>query len=485
MAKKQNKPAEKQAFQLVKARRQDLVQEIATALQAGYAYDLKALLPDPDPVLQKLGYSFRIYDDVRADAKVSACIESRKAGCLAMQWDLFGTKENATATEVIKQALLDLDMPRLIGEVLDAFLWGFQPLEVTWKYENGLVLPASVVGKPPYWFKFDNANNLRFISKDNPNGLELPAHKFLLAQHHATYTNPYGEKVLSKCFWPVAFKKGGLRWWVTATEKYGTPAILGKLPRGTDPKEIAQFLDNLERLVQDAATVIPNDSAVEILDGNSGRGSSSSSPHKELIDHCNAEIALAIVGQTLSSEVGSTGSYAAAKTHNDVREEIVASDKRMIERVIQCLVEWTFNFNWQGQAPSFELFRESDVDKVLAERDKILYDSGLKFTKAYFMKAYGFAEDDIELDNGPAVSFAAPTKKLTSENYMPKEQSLHELAGDLIQPVINLIEQGQSLEEVRRSIMGLYRQIDTKKLEEALSLAFYMCNVGGCASASR
>ena len=300
MAKKQNKQADKQAFQLVKARRQDLVQEIATALQAGYAYDLKALLPDPDPVLQKLGYSFRIYDDVRADAKVSACIESRKAGCLAMQWDLFGIKENATATEVIKQALLDLDMPRLIGEVLDAFLWGFQPLEIIWKYENGLVLPASVVGKPPYWFKFDNANNLRFISKDNPNGLELPAHKFLLAQHHATYTNPYGEKVLSKCFWPVAFKKGGLRWWVTATEKYGTPAILGKLPRGTDPKEIAQFLDNLERLVQDAATVIPNDSAVEILDGNSGHGSSSTSPHKELIDHCNAKIVLVTVGQTLS-----------------------------------------------------------------------------------------------------------------------------------------------------------------------------------------
>ena len=485
MAKKQNKPAEKQAFQLVKARKQDLVQEIATALQAGYAYDLKALLPDPDPTLQKLGNSFRVYDDVRADAKVSACIESRKAGCLAMQWDLFGSKEDAEATETIKQALLDLDMPRLIGEVLDAFLWGFQPLEVTWKYENGLVLPASVVGKPPYWFQFDNANNLRFISKDHPGGLELPQYKFLLAQHHATYTNPYGEKVLSKCFWPVAFKKGGWRWWVTAVEKYGTPFLLGKLSRGTDVKEISQFLEMLKSLSSDAVAVVPNDGTVEILDGNSGRSSSSTSPHKELIEHCNSEIALAIVGQTLSSEVGSTGSYAAAKTHNDVREEIVASDKRMIERVIQCLVEWTFNFNWQGQAPSFELFRESDVDKVLAERDKILYDSGLKFTKAYFMKAYGFAEDDIELDNGPAVSFAAPTKKLTSENYMPKEQSLHELAGDLIQPVINLIEQGQSLEEVRRSIMGLYRQINTKKLEEALSLAFYMCNVGGSASASR
>lgn len=52
MAKRQNKKADNQAFQIVKAQKRDLVNEIATALRAGYAYDLKALLPDPDPTLQ-------------------------------------------------------------------------------------------------------------------------------------------------------------------------------------------------------------------------------------------------------------------------------------------------------------------------------------------------------------------------------------------------------------------------------------------------
>lgn len=480
MAKKQNKQTDKQAFQIVKAAKQDLVQEIATSLQAGYTYSFNATLPDPDPILQKLGYSFQIYDDVRADAKVSACIESRKAGCLALQWDLFGDKDNDKATEILKQALLNLDMPRLISEILDACLWGFQPLEVIWKVTaQGFILPDRVIGKPPYWFKFDNANNLRFISAAHPEGQELPPYKFLIAQHHATYTNPYGEKVLSKCFWPVTIKKGGLRWWVTATEKYGTPAILGKLPRGTDPKEIEQFLDNLERLVQDAVTIIPNDSQVEILDGNSGRGSSTTSPHKELIDHCNAEIALAIVGQTLSSEVGSTGSYAAAKTHNDVREEIVASDKRVIERVMQQLVAWTFNFNWQGQAPTFELFRESDVDKVLAERDKSLHDSGLKFTKAYFMKAYGFTEDDIELDNGQAVSFAAPTAALKPPEYKLDAYTLSKFGKQLFGDILQLLAEGKDFDEVRSQLLKIYPNVHPDELSECLARALYTSEVDG------
>ena len=85
-----------------------------------------------------------------------------------------------------------------------------------------------------------------------------------------------------------------------------------------------------------------------------------------------------------------------------------------------------------------------------------------------------YAEDDIELDNGPAVSFAAPTKKLTSENYMPKEQSLHELAGDLILPVINLIEQGQSfVVDVTRPDKPSKRPAKNNLLSRILTGGFY------------
>ena len=47
---------------------------------------------------------------------------------------------------------------------------------------------------------------------------------------------------------------------------------------------------------------------------------------------------------------------------------------------------------------------------------------------------------------------------------MPKEQSLHELAGDLILPVINLIEQGQSfVVDVTRPNVNCKIKLNIKK----------------------
>lgn len=463
-----------------------LVNEIATSLKAGFSYSLNEILPDPDPILRKIGAAVQTYAEIRTDAKVSACIESRKAGCLAMQWDLTGDKDSERAAAIIKEALLRLDMPRLISEILDAFLWGYQPLEIMWEERGGLILPARVIGKPPHWFVFDAANNLRFRALDSINGELLPERKFLLAQHHATYTNPYGEKILPKCFWPVTFKKGGWRWWVTATEKFGMPLILGKVPRGTPEAEQDQLIEKLGQLVQDAIAVLPNDSQVEILDGNSGKTSSSTSPHKDLIDQCNAEIALAIVGQTLSSEVGSNGSYAASKTHNDVREEIIAGDKRMVERVLQQLVAWTYELNWQqGQPPLFGLYMPDDVDTVLAERDKILTETGIKFTKDYYVKAYGLSESDFEIVQPEGASFAAPLQGLNTGTYLPKQSSVHLMAQKLLEPVRELLKSGKSFEDVKERIFKLYPALNTDKLQEALHLALYMANLGGSVNARR
>ena len=470
--------------------KRDLIQEIATALRAGYSRSLSDILPDPDPILRKIGADVQAYAETRSDTKVSACIESRKAGCLAMQWDLFGQKETEQATAIIKDALQRLDMPRLISDILDAFLWGFQPLEIMWEERQGLILPRSVVGKPPAWFVFDSENKLRFRAAGNLQGELLPDRKFILAQHHATYTNPYGDKILPRCFWPVTFKRGAWRWWVTATEKYGTPFVVGKVPRGTDTTEQDQLLDALDQLVQDAIAILPNDSGIEILDANRGKTSSSTSPHKDLIDQCNAEIALAIVGQTLSTEVGSTGSYAASKTHNEVREEIVSSDKRMIERALQQLVTWTYELNWtQNQPPQFGLYLPDDVDKVLAERDKILTETGIKFTRDYYVKAYGLSESDFDIAQQPegGASFAAPQQQqeLTTGTYLPTDSSIHAMAQKLLAPVRQLLTSGKSFEDVKARIFSLYPTLNTDKMQEALHLALYMANIGGSISARR
>ncbi|MBQ7568190.1 DUF935 family protein [bacterium] len=470
--------------------KRDYTQEIATALRAGFYQNLSFKLPDPDPILAKLGHRQEIYAQILADAKVCACVEQRKAGCLSMLWDIKGDEASADAIEIIRQAMQRLGMPSLISEILNAVLWGFQPLEVMWEVRGGLTLPARVIGKPAHWFCFSADNELRFLSVDHPDGEELRDRKFLLAQHNATYINPYGEKLLPKCFWPVMFKKGAWKWWVTATEKFGSPFILGKVPRGTDQTEIAKLDESLQALIQDVTAVIPNDTAVEIMDGQSG--SSASAPHRELIEQCNAEIALAILGQTLTTEVGSTGSYAASKTHNDVRADIIAGDKRMVEETLQTLVDWIYELNWSGSTPpKFSMWDEEDVDKALAERDKILTETGLKFTKSYYIKSYGLAEDDFEItepQESQGAAFAeAPAKAHLTGVKRPFNAYTYQLDGAkisdfgkaLIAVVDRLIDEGQGYEDVRQSIETAYPQLPTDEMEEALARAFYVAAIEG------
>jgi hypothetical protein len=50
------------------------------------------------------------------------------------------------------------------------------------------------------------------------------------------------------------------------------------------------------------------------------------SAREKLIDKMNAEISKAILGQTLTTEIGATGSYAASNTHMAVRQDIIDAD---------------------------------------------------------------------------------------------------------------------------------------------------------------
>lgn len=469
--------------------RQEMFGDLATRFTAGYAYSLMETLPDPDPVLRKLGRSVEVYDEIRADAKVNACIEQRKAGTSSLEWGLNADAQNGKATEIIEQALKALDMPRIISECLDSVLYGFQPLEVLWEQRDGLILPRDVLGKPSHWFLFDARNHLRFRASSYLDGIEIPQRKIILVQHQASYLNPYGVKLLSQCFWPVTFKRSGWRWWVTATEKYGMPFILGKVPRGTDTPEQNDLLQKLENLIQDAITILPNDSQVEIVQGG-GNGAQTNSKHKELIDQCNNEIALALLGQTLTSEIGNTGSYAASKTHNEVRGDIVTADKRMVERAMQTLVNWIYDINWgQGAAPTFSMWHDIDIDKDLAERDKILTETGIKFSKSYYLRAYGLEEEDFELSEpAPSAEFAeAPAKghltsvkrQFNAEDFQLDGAKLSEFGKAIVGPIIKLINEGRSYEDVRQKLEKSYPQLPTDDLEEALARAFYVAAIEG------
>ena len=338
-------------------------------------------------------------------------VQSRKSGVMSLEWEIDRGKAKSRLAKFIQDLFNDWDIYQIMSDILEAPLYGFQPIEVVWEKMGSYLLPAKVEAKPPEWFQFDAENQLRYAPpyqlEDPPPGMKkdnigyfIPPYKFLLPRYNATYYNPYGERILARVFWPVTFKKGGLKFWVIFSEKYGMPYIIGKHPRGIGDDEIQNLADSLDAMIQDAVAAIPDDSSIELVEA-AGK-SASADVYRNLIELCNAEISKAILGQTLTTEVGGRGSYAASKTHFDVRQDIIDADKRLVENTLNELIHWIVEINFGNQQPpQFILYEEEEVDKTLAERDQILANTGVRFTKDYFLKAYGFEDGDIELPSPP------------------------------------------------------------------------------------
>ncbi|MEW6115368.1 MAG: DUF935 family protein [Nitrospirota bacterium] len=490
--------SEKQAGSLA-----DLGVEVATRKRSIDFYSLGMYLPNPDPVLKKMGKDIDVYNELLVDAHLGGCVTSRKSGVKSLEWEIDRGKSKSRTSKLITDVFKNLDIDRIIGEILNAPLFGYQPLEVMWE-KGSYWLPRDVVGKPQRWFVFSEENELRLRTKENCiNGEKLPPKRFLLARHEATYENPYGFPLLSRCFWPVTFKKGGYKFWVTFIEKFGMPFIIGKLPRGLDRKEYDALADMLQNMVQDAIAVVPDDSSVEIGGGSgkgSGSGSGSSDIYDRLISSCKTEISIAILGQNLTTEVKG-GSYAATQGHMQVRKDIRDADKKIVENVFNTLIGWIFELNFgSGERPVFSLYEEEDVDKTLAERDKTLSDTGqVKFTKQYFMREYGFEEGDIEVVSPEARKPGSTEAEFAerSTELFPDQQAIDDLIESIspeelqkqvegvLKPVIDLINEGSSPEEIMEKLTEAYPNMDTSAIEEMLARAIFVAELWGRLNADK
>ena len=464
-----------------------LTEELATRKGAIDFYSLGMYLPNPDPVLKKQGKDIAVYNELLTDSHVGGCITSRKAGVKSLEWSIDRGRAKSRQAKLIENVFKNLHMDNIISDILNAPLYGYQVLEVLWENVGNYILPKAIIGKPQKWFVFGENNELRLRTKDNLYGKPVPERKFLLIQHESTYENPYGFPALSRCFWPVTFKRGGLKFWVMFTEKYGMPFLIGKQPRGTGQTETDRFADILEAMVQDAIAVIPDDSSVEILKTESR---ASADIYSALIDYCDSQISIAILGQNLTTKIEG-GSYAAAQSHMQVRKDIIDADKKLVEKTFNTLIQWIMELNFPDATPPvFTMYEEEDVDKDLAERDEklsaSLEKSGLRLSKRYFQKYYGLEDEDLEeIVSAQKSEFAEPDPLLPDqqalddaiESITPEE--LQAQMEGVLKPIIDLINESGDYNTVMEKLIEAYPDMNTEAIEKMLARAIFVSELWG------
>jgi len=472
-----------------------LTDQIATRDRSIDYMGLNLVLPNPDPILKARGEDLRVYRDLRSDAHVGGCVRRRKSAVKALERGLDRSRARKRLAREIEAVLADLDMERIVGEILDAVLYGYQPMEITWARVGRLVVPVNLEAKPPEWFCFDTDNRLRFKTRDRPmEGEEVPPKKFLLPRQEPTYANPYGFPDLSMCFWPLVFKKGGVKFWIGFAEKYGTPWAIGKVPRGTPQGEMDALADRLDAMIQDAVAVIPDDGSVDIVEA-AGK-SASADLYERLVLYCRSEVSIALTGtnQTVEADANRASSASGLEVAEDIRD----GDAAIVAAAINQLIRWTVEINWGGaDAPVWELWDQEALDKMRAERDKSVSGAGAKFTNAYWLRAYDYLEGDLAEPSAPPPSLSPPFVKGGPGGISPsfadptQSPTYTDRAADtlgraaapawnaMLDQVRGMVHEAKSLRELADAIQAAFSDLDTAELTRVMQIAFAAAELAG------
>lgn len=308
------------------------------------------ILPNPGRIIDESGTTEQVYANLKNDPHVWSCIQSRKSGILALKWNLTTGSSSDTAFNLVKEMFDNLDIFNLISNILEAIYYGYQVIEIMWEEKSGgMFLPYEITAKPNQWFFYDTDGKLRFRSKGEPQGEILPENKFLVPRHNPSYENPYGEALLSKCYWPITIKNLGFRFWMNFLEKYGMPLIIGQYTYPPTPEELEALSDRLKNLVDSQTIAAPSDITVDIKDIGQSK---SVEIYAQIIKLANAEISKVLLSETLTTEMDS-GSYAASVTHFKVRQELILGDVKIVENVLNELIKMVLQVNGLWEAKSY------------------------------------------------------------------------------------------------------------------------------------
>ena len=469
-----------------------LNQHIATRGRSNAGGSSGVNLPNPDPILKAQGKDITAYRDLRSSALVGGNVRRRKASVLSLERDLKRGNAPVKIERFIRDWLTDLDLDRIIRELLDAPLFGYQPVELMWQPVGMHLVPQDLLGKPAEWFFYDKDNALRFRSKEAGQDGELcDPQRFIVARQDATYANPYGFPDLSMCFWPATFMKGGLKFWVQFTEKYGSPWVIGKHPRGATDGETDLLLDSLEAMVQDAVAAIPDDSSVQIIEAAGKAGSAE--VYRELLEYCRSEINVAMLGQNQTTEKDSNraSATAGAEVTKDIRDGDAGIVAAALNACIRLVVD--LNFGADAAAPLYELWEQEEIDKTLAQRDKALTESGVKFTDAYWKRTYNLQDGDLAAP--PAAADAPEFAEATVRPILDQialDQAINSLPAETLQqqgeqaaaPLIEALQRARSDSEALGLMAEAFPQMDDQALQQQLGDLMFMAQTWGRLSAS-
>lgn len=478
--------------------KKDLKQEIATTrdgrdITRGYVNGLP-LLPPTDTVLQMKGAGdYKVYMEVMRDEEVKSSFSQRMRAVISRPWDVIpGGKKmiDKKAAEFVKTVIDNLEFDELTEKMLHGVFYGYSVAEVIWAEQNNQWVISEIKVRDRRRFGFNPDMQLRMKTMQHIMGEALPPYKFWSFNCGADHDDePYGIGLAHWLYWPVFFKRNGIRFWLTFLEKFGSPTVKGSYPSGTPDSDQDDLLNALRDIQHDSAFIVPEGMTAELLEATRG----GTADYKSLVEIMNNAINKVIIGQTASSQ-GTPGRLGNDDLQGDVRLDIVKADADLICMSLNAtVVKWLVDFNFAGAAyPKVWRVVEEPEDLVSrSERDKNVKDLGFKPTLEYIQETYGDGWEvddspetgDLDLQGDVAAEFAegdsTPDQQALDDAIeLLATQNMQNNMDKLLKPIVDMVNK-KTPDQVQAILAESYAELDEAGMQELMARAFFVAEVWG------
>jgi phage gp29-like protein len=398
-------------------------------------------------------------------------------------------------------------------DILDSFGKGYSVCEIIWQTGQQW-LPSQIKHCDPRWFRFDRQTDELGLRIDAAATAPLQPGKFITHIFTRKSGRPIRGGLARAAAWYYLFKNLDIKGWAQFADRYGQPFRVGRYGAGATDADKKALLRAVRNIAQDAGAIIPQSMEIQFVEAATKGTTDLFEKFAEWIDR---QISKLVLGQTGTTDVGQH--VGTAEAHEKVRGDIANFDARMLAATInrdlvRPLVD--INFGQQQHYPrvSFDEPSSEDVSALVKNVDTLVR-LGLRISEQEMREHIGLREpqgDERILTVGVGMRPVQPLTDAQAADALlagcpvhgggqtiaaasvvdPALQpdALDDLAAlalsdwepqadELIDPVRELVDDCESLEELLRRLPELVGKLDLQALTEALARAMFNARLAG------
>ncbi|SFM68058.1 DUF935 domain-containing protein [Thermodesulforhabdus norvegica] len=460
----------------------------------------------------------QLFDDMEErDVHIFSEMSTRRRAITGLKYEILPADDSKQALKIaefvsaVLHSLQDrqndiaecTSVPALVFALSDAIGKGLSCTEIIWDISGGQYVPASIVHRPLQFFQFHPKRPSELRLRDGSyEGEELISGKWMIHFHPSRSGSPYRAPLYRVLAWLFVFRNYTLRAWVQFIESFGIPIRIGRYPLGSSEADQKLLLQAVSNIAADAAVILPEGMDVDII--NVAR-SAAGNPQMAFQEWSEKQISKAILGTYMTGETG--GSYAKAQVLNEVRLDILESDASLIEATINNqLIRPIVQLNFGPDAPvpylQFEIPRPDEREKDVKVLETLVKSGFTDIPLWWIRERFGIPapeQGDVTLRDLLAGSLPQPGRQLQrkqtnrSDDKIQAQQAeidalikrlgeaeeIGEAMRTLLEPVMQLINDADSFDELGERIATAYPEMNGAEIERILQKAIFLSELWG------